>query len=316
MNIKEQIQNIVSAIENGQRPFWGVIGELLDQVEQSGHWQNSASSFSEWLRNNTAALGSKEGTLWRYLSASRIYNRIREDNPMFIRLETPPLSEADHSISAENIEYLYKLSRVMRGDEHLSLALKTLNGKSTRTELRNLWETYRPILAGRTARGRGVTPPQIDSTDAATQKELIMASALSALLQSGSKWIGLERCKNFSIFPQVEIKHLKTRPFYDAVAVTRENEEEPLCIHGIIATEEDRLVTDFERLTTLLDYCDRIWLLFHKAPEDLFKISDFVGVLLLENDKIVTLRQAEPSKEVGSDSGEMAKTLLLKSLKR
>ena len=187
---KNKLGKEVAALIHGQARSWAHVGWLLDQVDHEKYWARDAHSFSEWLKSLAPKIGMKEASLWRYLGAGRYYQTLRK-NFQGRNLPLPPLAKLPDGISAEHLEILAKLERVVSKKDFEELGERILTGSVTRAELRKLWKAYRPILRGRTARGRGMTAPRLnpaDPTQSTMQKE---AKALTTLMSAGPEWTGI-----------------------------------------------------------------------------------------------------------------------------
>jgi len=230
-----------SVIESGETRTWGQIAYLLDFVEQRGLWVQVASSYTNWVYYLSKRLNVSESTLWRYQNAGRFYNTLR--TVTLVGEEKLPILEVTDKISPEKLELLMKLSRVVPTDKYKELTIKVLNGTAKRSELRSAWEIYKGVLAGKTARGRGVLPPRIDTQNRSSNKKLDEAMTLNAILVNGPAWTGVNFPLLFDIFfrasiPSVDAKGKDIE--IDSVIALKADKASPLEFHGITFNVSNR----------------------------------------------------------------------------
>ena len=106
----KKLEKNVAALVQRRTSSWALIGMILDQVDREKYWARDARSFSEWMRSFAPRIGMNESSLWRYLSASRYYQKLRKDLDLGKDRSLARLAE---SVSAENLELLEKLERVV-----------------------------------------------------------------------------------------------------------------------------------------------------------------------------------------------------------
>ncbi|HQU09782.1 MAG TPA: hypothetical protein PLV25_07460, partial [Opitutales bacterium] len=184
-----------------------------------------------------------------------------------------------------------------------------------RDELRTIWSAYRPALAGRTARGRGVNVPTIDPANQENKSTVQRGEVMTAIMYSRPGWTGIKNPEWCERIAEVRPEHGKQA--FDAVILVREHANDPLKIHGVL------IVTDLTPETVrqceeLAPYCDTLWVAFHGrnlAMKWMF-IPGFVGILCWINGNFYRERPAGNAGILGTKIGDMAKGLLLKILKR
>jgi hypothetical protein len=127
-----------------ERRRWQDIAQLLMRVENERLWENHASSFTAWLAGMARRADLQESVFWRCLKAGRIYRELtgRED------------FEQDLAVSAESLELADKIRRHAPRAVTTQVVERALEGDLSRSELREVWATYRPLAGGNTARGR------------------------------------------------------------------------------------------------------------------------------------------------------------------
>jgi hypothetical protein len=312
----KKLEKEVAALIQRPTSSWAVIGLILDRVEREKYWARDARSFSEWLRSFAPKIGMKETSLWRYLGATRYYRKLRKDG-------SPSLARIPKDVSAENLELLEKLERVVPEDEFEAMAKRVLAGEVERNELRELWRTYRPILRGRTARGKGVIVPRIDPKDREQLMDQKEAWALTTLMAAGPEWTGIEhpdfyKCVREVILPRwpgVEPRHVydpkegvRYRPVVDMLAVVRKSPDSAVILVGVQVFSDLKTST---ALASLAPYCDRLYVALLGKEELSDQVPEFVGILRLLTGSVQVEREPRPGFAVAATkSGELAKELL------
>ncbi len=309
----------IAALTQDEPRSWAQIGHLLDGVDRTDYWRQEAKSFTEWLKGRSESLGLKESTLWRYLTASRYYIKLR-DTLTGRGVSCPPLGELPGKVSPENLELLSKLARVAPDDVLQRLAEQVISGGITRAELRTAWQAYRPALGGRTARGLGVPPPRINLRNREQFESLTEAMVLTSLASGDPSWSGIRNPDFYELFMQISPESVGAVPrryTFDAVAVVRERKNDPLQIHGIEIAGGFHLNWS-GKLEGMAPYFDFLWVAVPEQAERMEKLDtpDFVGVLRVMSGRVVVERPARQSALLGSRVLEMTKGLLLKTLKR
>lgn len=311
-----QINRDLIALAKGEVRTWAQIGKLLDEVDHSGYWRTSAGSFTEWLKAISPSLKLKEASLWRYLTAARYYQEIHK-TLIDKNVTIPPLDELFENVSAENIEILSKLARVTPDDVFLRLAKQVAAGTITRAELRETWLAYRPVLSGRTKRGKGVAVPKINPADPNQFNSMLEAQVFTALSASGSEWSGVEHPDHYQLFMQVSPElptDVRKRFTFDAVVTLRARNSDPLVFHGIEIKGSCFSSSTYDLLEHQTPYCDFLWIATHGSTIqlDMIHMPEHVGLMVAVGNGIQVIRLAQRTKQSGRYTGELAKGLLLK----
>jgi hypothetical protein len=309
------LANEVAALIRRQPRSWAQVSWIVDQVERTGYWEGRAQSFSEWLTSTAPKIGVKDSSLWRYLSAGRYYQKLRKTlRPRNIRC--PPLEKLPATISPESLEILAKIERVVPKKLFEDVGERVLGGSVTRHGLREIWQTYRPVLEGRTARGRGMTAPRINPADERQLEMQKEATALTALMSAGPEWTGIKDAQFYYTIGEVTVpKAGPEKHGFDMLALVRETEDSPVMMMGV----QVKTMTKFVFIDSLAVYCDRLWLmLVGKAKiQDVAQVPEFVGILRADADKLKVERPAtEGYPGLGMKTDEMAKELLMRVLRR
>lgn len=316
LSLPETQRELVSFLR-GDSHTWGEAGRLLGSVELHGIWREEAGSFTEWLKKFAERLGKKESSLWRYFTAGRYYIELQKK--MLTRnFKCPTLQNLPDRISPENLEILSKLERVAPPEVMQTLSEHVVGGVATRSELRDAWKIFRPVLAGQTARGRP-TPPRFDPTDLSQRDSYLEARFFSALSNKNESVLTNSQFDFYELFTQVTLKLDHPRKgvmVLDAVAVTGNKSKSELIFHGIEVVGL-RFSHAYKNLEPLQRYCDFVWIATHEKNFEEFRTSvpENVGCLVInDSGEIKISLAATRGINSGLNSGELAKMLLLEML--
>jgi len=314
-----RIERELSMVENGDARSWGNLYLLLDAVDQSGYWEREAASFTSWIEKSASRLHSKPAMLWRILSAGRFVQLVAErfKERGFV---IPSLEEMPDAVSPENVELLSKLGRVAPEDIFEELVHKVFDGEATRSKLREAWETYRPALGGKTARGRGVAAPKLNQQDPVQYRSMMEAVTLDALQAVGPTWTGVKSPSVYKFFVHVNPERycMTTDLYLFAAVVVIKHKNGPLQYHGICFQPLLEAAGSYENI---LAYCDHLWVLNHdhnnKMPElvDDSSMPDCIGVLKVRGSKVSVIRPAGVVEGSGSKRLDLASALLTRALR-
>lgn len=312
----------LQTVGNSTVRSWHRIGVLLDEVDSTQAWIGSADNFTTWMRQTAPAIGLKESSLWRYLRASRIYRALRDDlvarGHVVPDLDGLPVSV---SVSAESLELFDKLRRAAPARISDPTALRLVRGEISRDELRTLWQDYRPALGGRTAQGRGVLAPKVDTKNPHVAESLAEAEVLLALRGGQRDWTGMASPDIYEVFSHVPMpaaRSAKGRFVADIVVATRESGGEPLEFHLIEVKAHLPKSGDIRWLEQVNSYVDYVWLAV-PAPLGTEKgagLPEEVGLFEISPTGAIVCRQAGRRKYGGRLTGELAKELLTGLLAR
>jgi hypothetical protein len=309
------LANEVAALIRRQPRSWAQVSWVLDQVERTGYWEGRAQSFSEWLTSTAPKIGVKDSSLWRYLSAGRYYQKLRK-TLRARNIRCPPLEKLPATLSPESLEILAKIERVVPEKLFEDVGERVLGGSVTRHGLREIWQTYRPVLEGRTARGRGMTAPRINPADERQLEMQKEATALTTLMSAGPEWTGIKDAQFYCTIGDVTVpKAGPEKHAFDMLALVRETEDSSVMMMGV----QIKTMTKVVFIDSLAWYCDRLWLmLVAKAKiQDVAYVPEFVGILRADAGKLKVERPATDSYPgLGAKTGELAKELLMRLLQR
>jgi hypothetical protein len=127
-----------------ERRRWQDIAALLMRVEQEKLWEGHTASFTAWVEGIARRADFQQSVFWRCLKAGRIYLELTGRDEL----------DAQTNVSPEALELADKIRRHAPKAVVTEVLDRTLDGELSRTELRDLWATYRPAAGGANARGR------------------------------------------------------------------------------------------------------------------------------------------------------------------
>ena len=275
---------------------WVRTGIELARVESEQSWPDSASSFSDWLKIQATKLGVEESNLWRYLSAVRFYFELRQyliDGGH----DCPEVQNLSEQVSPENLELLSKLIRVMSPADFAPLAARVLDRSAKRDELRKLWQAYRPALAGKTARGKGVTAPSLDPTNPVQRSKVVVAQARLLLEAPPFSWLSgpppsFAHAIHDVRLPQMAALHGNSG--LDMVIAVKRTDSASLELHGIDIRVNlpPQIVPVLGDLAKAVNY---LWVAFAKSATAglIAKIPEHIGILSVQDGAITVVRVAE-----------------------
>lgn len=292
---------------------WGKTASELLAIESTGSWQKTHASLSFYLSDLAKTEDKTKSLYWRLLAAGREYNQLRAKfDPQ--GKEFPALEESGVKASPESLELVSKIRRVAPAHVMEALERKAMRGEISRRELRTLWLAYRPVLGGKTARGR-IVAPHYDSRNQTMRRALIEANSLALLARNGPEWLG-------SRSPYVyRIVHISSddrlRYLYpsvpDAVVVFAKREKDDIELHGVEAGDliEDNAVLDhYDPVASSVDF---LWFATPRelGERDLARIPQEIGILRASADAIQVVRHAQ-----AAESKEENKQRLLRAILR
>ncbi len=313
-----------SLVSEGQAAVrqWHRIGVLLDEVERTQAWRETAGSLTEWIQKTAPVLGLKEASLWRFLRSRRIYDDLRKQ--MAARGHRLPEPEAlPPQVGAESLELFDKLRRVAPERVTDPIALGLVRGEVTRTQLRILWEDYRPALAGRTARGYGViSAPRVDRRDPDVADSLGEAEALVALRGGDRAWAGTSDFDIYAVFSRVGLSIRRaagssSRRELDAVVAVRAGDGADLTFHAFEVRRRQFGEECDTWLKEVAPYVDYAWIaVIGPIEADVVTSAPAgLGVAEIRGGQIRVRRRPERVAGSGRLSGDLAKQLLISELR-
>ncbi|WP_320056480.1 hypothetical protein [Desulfuromonas thiophila] len=319
----KQIEKELAAIEKGESRSWWAQSELLDAIESSGYWHrdSNSDSFTSWLESNATRFGVKPPMLWRRLTAGRFVRQIKsrlED----AGIELPDLVKIGENVGPESVELLSKLERALPEDVFPDMARKVFSGDTTRAELKSMWATYRPVLGGKTARGRGVLPPRINTTDPDQFNSLMEAMSLDSLKAAGPGWSGHSKPKLYQVFLHVTpdgYRVLRGSYLFSAVVVIRTMDGD-IEYHGFRYCAMS-ITDNSSKDQPAAAYCDFLWFM---VPPRFFNervkarmlndLPDYAGLVLLKDGNVEVLKKAASTPATGNLRDKLISALFSRSI--
>lgn len=314
----KQIEKELSLLEKGDARTWGNIFLLIDSIDHTKYWVRDADFFTGWIQNNAWRLHAKPAMLWRILSAGRfvrqVAGRFKERG-----IAVPSFEEMPDSVSPDNIELLSKLDRVMPSDNLSELARRVFAGDVTRSELRSTWETYRTVLGGKTARGRGVIAPRLNQQDPEQYRSLMMAAILESFQAASPDWTGVQSPDVYKVYVHVNPEGSPKIPvgiYHFAAVVLVKNKNGLLKYHGVRFRSFSRSPGSYEKS---LSYCDYLWVLNrsiaqNNRSEEAY-LPDGVGIIDVRDGAVSVIRPAGTIEGAGLKKIEIASVLLARALR-
>ena len=284
-------------IRDDLRRSWGQVAEELLHIEKTEEWKKMGiPSFSTFMEETAKRSNRTKSTLWRLRSAGNFYKDLRQQlDPEGKSL--PSLTDPALKASPESLEILAKITRVAPSEVLEKLQLRTIHGTISRRELRDIWESYRPVLGGMTKRGRGRQEPRYSHSDSNMQAALIEANVMARVVQNAPKWL---RSPNLHLYRAVHIsggaRNLQSlHPAVpDLILLTADKESSRLEIHGIevgYVPEKNRFLQKFDPAQTNSDH---VWFATgkHLSVQEIERIPEIIGILYVGTNGIETVREA------------------------
>ena len=297
---------------------WGSLAAELIRVEKMGDWKRFGS-FSGYIANLAEATKKTKSSFWRVLSAGHDYLQLRKKlDPAGKHL--PKLDDPAIKASPESLEILRKISRVAPTELVTDLERRTMDGTISRRELRNLWETYRPVLGGKTARGRGMPAPRYDKKNWGMRRKLIEANILAQIVQNGPEWLPFGNA-TVDVYKVVHISGNDIlRGLYPSapdMVVLYADQQTPLTIHGIEAVSDVRNNAVLRHYDEKGTVADCLWFATAEplGKADVASIPEEIGLLLIKGDSVEVVRSPQPAWTRRLDQEDFLRALLRETAK-
>jgi hypothetical protein len=312
------IENELSAIGRGDARTWGRVSALLDQIDTSRYWRADSSSFTVWLSKHAKTFGVKPSMLWRHLTSGRYLNQLRL-NDKFTNIPVPTLDLLPKSVGSESVEILAKLERIIPEADFESLLKRLLKGKVRRSELRTLWETHRPVLEGKNARGRNKVAPRINLTVASQVQQFNEAKLLCEFKEAGIEWTGIVKPERYDVYLNVTPDGLPSGAIkytLPAVVMVKPKDSDVIYHAVLLGTSSQDIAQLAESQRVFADY---LWVLRQLPQYEAFvqpETPKGLGALNMDNGAIWLVVPAERLAGSGTRRADLASALLIRSLKR
>jgi DNA-binding transcriptional regulator YdaS (Cro superfamily) len=299
----------------GSFKTWGQLAAYLLDVKARRTWTIEANSFTEWVKQCAKRLSRTEASLWRCISSGRFYRaRVIAFEKQGIALADLPQLPA--RVSSESLELLAKISRIAPPELIKDIELNALQGEIARGELRAIWETYRPVLKGRTARGRNAEAPSFDGRDPVQRDGRAEANSIMALRKAGPAWTGHPDATHYGVFP---MDHPSTPARFrdiglDAVIFVKSKNKDTAELHGVTHRSLNQMQHPFH--AQFSKSIDRAWVItLGEGKPDLSPVPQGLGVLSTESGEVRVCREPISSENEPSITRDhLMRALLLRIL--
>lgn len=291
-------------------PKWGVMADYLIEIEQYLEL-TQRQSMTRWINDYSEKNKKQPSSIWRLLTAGKYYRELRG------RFEVkgillPDLTEPELMASPESLEILKKIGRTEPPQLEV-IEEQTLLGKLSRKELRALWETYRPVLGKRTARGRNQPEPRYRRHDEQMRKVHAKAGVIDAIRKSGAVWLGSDRPYIYKVLPRKGVEELEqlADPMPDAFILFAPQPESEITIHSVLVQTgpaEQQNLKDVRQLPGM----DSLWIAatMGAMTSDMTYFPHWAGLIRVAGEEITIKREAKPSKTTSDKEGAILRALL------
>ena len=299
---------------------WWQIGQLLDDVERSSSWSNSAPSFSAFIVESSGKLSLRPNTLWRHYTAVRSYKNIEQ--VLRNHKVTPiPFESLPEHVTSDHVELLSKLQRVLHANYFLNLVIRVYSNQVSREELRHIWRLYRETLSGKTKRGRGTLTPEINFCDKSQRNKYDNLFVKDILFKTYPRWVGrddIEKFKSYSdVFVDISNNSNKFNRYiisFNIVLAIKFTDSYLVELHGIDVLAQLTDQNDHSQfIDNHLSCCDYLWVLDRTVDGDYLDINYLpseVGVISVADNGISVIRIASKHSLSGQKKGELASAML------
>ncbi|MFC5435992.1 hypothetical protein ACFPME_05445 [Rhodanobacter umsongensis] len=299
----------------GSLNTWGQLAAYLLDVKARQTWITEAASFTEWVKQCAKRLSRTEASLWRCISSGRFY-RVRAASLVKRGIALPDLPQLPPAVSSESLELLAKICRIAPPELIEDIEFKALEGKIARGDLRAIWETYRPVLKGRTARGRNAEAPCFDERDPGQRDGRAEADSIMALRKAGPAWTGHPDASYYGVFPMdhpLLPAHFRDIGL-DAVVFVKPKKMDVPELHGVTHRSLDQLPRPFH--AQLAQAVDRAWVVILGAEKpEVTSVPQELGVLSTESGAVRVGREPISSEhEPTVVRDHLIRALLLRTL--
>lgn len=305
MKLREPIQPEPSSIQK-----WGVMADYLIEMEQYLA-RTQQRSMTGWVNNYAEKNNKQASSIWRLLTAGKYYRALRGK---FERkgILLPDLTEPELMASSESLEILRKIGRT-EPSQLDEIEEQTLLGKLSRKELRTLWETYRPVLGKRTARGRNQPEPRYRSHDEQMRTVHAKAGVIDAIRKSGATWLGSDKPYIYKVLSRKGVEELGrlADPMPDAFILHAPQSGSEITIHSVFVEPgpaEQQILKDVRHVSGL----DSLWIAatVGTMTSGLKDLPPWAGCIQVEGEEITVVREAKQSERRSDKEGAILRALL------
>jgi len=291
-----------------ERRRWQQMAQLLMRVDTEQLWEGHAQSFTAWVQGIARRADMQESVFWRYLKAGRIYQELTGATEL----------TDDVTVSAESLELADKIRRHAPKAVTSQVLERTLEGDLSRTQLREVWATYRPAAGGTTARGRLPEDP-----DARVEAMAVRQAAWEAQKRKPENRAEVRRAeiilgfRSGSFLGAFDQAHAEARmqlaKQMAAVLVVRRSAEQPdrVELHGLWTCVSQPELSDFEYQGA--PGTDYMWLGVptELADDAAAKAPRMAGVLAFTRERAVRVVREAQRRPIGAEGRIAMLTALL-----
>ncbi|KAA0874786.1 hypothetical protein [Nitrincola tapanii] len=299
LNIEEMTMDAVLALlSSKQNPTlsWPMIGQAIRRLELLGY-PKQRSGGQHWLEQLVEPIGIKRTAAWRYRAIAKDWPWLRREL-LKQAIDAPVLDQLEPTVSAEQVEILIRVVRATPPEIWKAVAERVLHRAISLREIRCIWSHHRPVLRGKTARGRGsrgfvesvAVDEQLPETQGARFKGLVcqlLEMHYPAILEQQLAQ-RLLRYRFDSNTQELEVMGIAL----DAVcSVLPDGHRLPL-IHGFVIMQDvDNTHALYQRFAALAPFVDVLWLVAPQAVE----LNGSVGLIISDGVHIQGVHASEPS---------------------
>ena len=312
------------------RATWGLRGRLLHQAKSSRQWaKRGEHTFGRFIQRCAQGLGVHETTVWRDLGAYTYFTETLVPKLKAAGIAIEGIEEIAKIVSPEHLVILDRIERVAPPADFLKIASQVVAGEVPRSTLRVYWDSLKPALEGKAARGSNEKPRARGSV----LEEMVRATFTTA----DPAWTGIEKPFAFEAFVGDDALQLDLagQPPYrpDVITVVQETASSKPVFHAVTvrAGLPKGGTPDF---LAAVECFDAFWLAmpelydipYHSSS---YNLPDTVGLLRVHDDQVEVVRRpswdigdlpmgakVETPKHLGKRTGEIAIALLSKRIKR
>ena len=265
---------------------WGPVAARLVEIKSGREVDRFGRSFSFFIKELAKARGKTESTYWRLVKAGEIYVQTRNSSvPQ--GSELPELTDPAIMATPESIEIVEKIRRAAPAEIANEIAYKAMRGLISRSELRDVWEAYRPILKGKNARGRQYDSPWFNQHDPEMLQAQDRANRIAPVVLSDPDWLGLKQSP-YSYRVMNIFAHGRFQSLLSAVAALAETAESPILLHGFYTSNspfplQNRSVAEGDVPDDFpLFAVNFVWFVCAETPKpsEIEPLPDHVGIII------------------------------------
>lgn len=250
---------------------WGPLAHLMLATRENELFAPEHPSFNAWMTWVVAFSGMSKARVWRYDAAGRYYESVRDQGACAL----PALKAVPASVSAEGIEIMSWIVKVLPAEQADELIEKALTGKIAVRKLKDIWTTCRP----KGYDGKGSHLRSGDAARLAIRKwQTRTESRALRWLMANLEWTGV--AGGFVQFLR-DVCDTSGHRSIDAIAVVRPPKSDSLAIHAIYICDQDTSeegdVSEAYRLPKGETLADYRWVV--ARPGARLDIDDDVGVI-------------------------------------